>query len=273
MPPSVLAPPRFTLVIFWLHLRTLRGSLGERLASEDAGSDGRETLRSLTGERGPEWPHQVRKCASCLESENHRPAQWGTGWGRLVIGWRWWGWRGKATEADFSMSHLAVCKPSVETRSSRLGLTCSHRNRSKGAGEYFSGVQPKNSWCVERPPRERLGYGFIMSLSTTDHQQKIIVVITKQCIFVVCTCEAQFLQLIAEDIYLIYIWYMCSLVLIWMLSRREHVLILVCAVSNTTLQEHIRLQEQSNTVTHSNETIAAPSYKVIPPFRCLTVHR
>lgn len=121
---------------------------------------------------------------------------------RLEVGG---GERGKATEADFSMSHLAVCKPSVETRSSRLGLTCSHRNRSKGAGEYFSGVQPKNSWCVERPPRERLGYGFIMSICTTAHQQKNIVVITKQCIFVVCTCEAQFLQLIAEDMYLIYV--------------------------------------------------------------------
>lgn len=56
------------------------------------------------------------------------------------------GWEGgKATEADFSMSHLAVCKPSAGTRSNRLGLTCSHRNRSKVAGEYFSGVQPKNS--------------------------------------------------------------------------------------------------------------------------------
>lgn len=276
MPPTFLAPPRFTLVLFWLHLRTLRGSLGEHLASEDAGSDGRETLRSLTGERGPEWPHQVRKYAACLESENHRPAQWGldeVGW--LSVGGGG-GWRGKATEADFSMSHLAICKPSVETRSSRLGLTCSHRNRSKVAGKYFIGVQPKNSWCVERPPRERLGYGFIISISTTDHQPKNILVITKQCIFAVCTCEAQFLQLIAEDMYLIYcIFDICAvLVLSW--SRYSLVLNMSWSwFVQPRIQDYksTRLQVQSNTVTHSNETIPAPSYKVIPPFCCLTVHR
>lgn len=143
-----------------------------------------------------EGESDLTKCAnngSCLESENRRPAQWGLdegGW--LSAGGGGGGWRGKATEADFSMSHLAVCQPSVGTRSGRPGLTCSHRETDRRQLVNISvGSNPKTADVQKDLQGERLGYGFIRSTSTTDHQPDGVVVMTKQCMIVVVrTCEA-----------------------------------------------------------------------------------